>query len=380
MDPAWPFVACFQTATAKYICDVNSNGIFKASPEVWEALSLANRMESLPQAHNKLAERLGEEVANAVWRHIGEQQDRGIFLSRRPKRVRFPVNRRDFAALQESQLRQLTLCVTEICNLRCTYCVHGGTFPDVRQHSTRCMSVRTARKAVDFFLRQSKKSSQTFLSFYGGEPLANISLIDQIAEYARSQRPDLHLSLTTNGTLLHGKAMEVLVRYGVRILVSLDGPADMHDSSRVYVNGRPTHATILHNLKRLNADHPDYYRSCVGFIVTLQSAADLSRVRTFFCDGNQLFYRSRLVINNVKRIPDAPPTGTPEDNGESGFLNMTRRFVDGLVAGDEPDAFSAALFSRDLSLIHKRSQSSMPDEVYPNGILLSRRTAPVLRR
>ena len=147
-----------------------------------------------------------------------------------------------------------------------------------------------------------------------------------------------------------------------------------------YVNGRPTHATILHNLKRLNADHPDYYRSCVGFIVTLQSAADLSRVRTFFCDGNQLFYRSRLVINNVKRIPDAPPTGTPADNGESGFLNMTCRFVDGLVAGDEPDAFSAALFSRDLSLIHKRSQSSMPDEVYPNGILLSRRTAPVLRR
>ncbi|MGO9238824.1 MAG: hypothetical protein ACLP4V_33735 [Methylocella sp.] len=71
MDPAWPFVACFQTATAKYIYDVNSNGIFKASPEVWEALSLANRMESLPQAHNKLAERLGEEVANAVWRHIG---------------------------------------------------------------------------------------------------------------------------------------------------------------------------------------------------------------------------------------------------------------------------------------------------------------------
>lgn len=73
------------------------------------------------------------------------------------------------------------------------------------------MSVETADKAVDFFIKQIKLSGMDFeenkpvIIFYGGEPLVNYDVLVYIAEKINSLRDvvkcvkNLEMSMVSNG-------------------------------------------------------------------------------------------------------------------------------------------------------------------------------------
>jgi uncharacterized protein len=79
-------------------------------------------------------------------------------------------------------------------------------------------------------------------TWYGGEPLLNLALMKSAmpeweAAFFRADK-ELGWSVTTNGTLLNSDAREVLDRHKVSILLSLDGPPELHNQSRVYYGGK----------------------------------------------------------------------------------------------------------------------------------------------
>jgi len=145
---------------------------------------------------------------------------------------------------------ELTLFVDHQCNLRCTYCYNGEKF-------TRCMSLETAQRAVDLALRKPVRHLD--LSFFGGEPLLHLGLLQEITEYAERAiatlpppRPSLRLIVNTNGTCWSPEALDWLAPPRLATaFVSIDGPRDVHDRHRIDTRGNGTFDRVLEGLASL---------------------------------------------------------------------------------------------------------------------------------
>lgn len=144
-----------------------------------------------------------------------------------------------------SQLRKVTLVVTERCNQRCSYCY-------VATERGRSMSPETARAAVDLLFDHGRRIGTLSLSFFGGEPFLASGLIETAAEHARRRRrigQRLVFASPTNATALSEKACEVISRFGIDLAISIDGPG----SERRFVDGGSTEDAVRFALARLRA-------------------------------------------------------------------------------------------------------------------------------
>lgn len=128
------------------------------------------------------------------------------------------------------------LHLTDRCNLRCDYCY----LPHIRED----MSSETGRAAVDAIFRSAKNNNfkQVKIKYAGGEPLLRYPLILELHEYAKSladaQGVTLDEVVLSNGTLLTAEMVQTLKALSVRLMISLDGFGDYHDSHRPYASGR----------------------------------------------------------------------------------------------------------------------------------------------
>ena len=93
------------------------------------------------------------------------------------------------------ELRQLTLEVTDDCNLSCRYCGYGEMYEWYDERQSKYLRFGQIEKLLDFLtgLWNSNESvssnPHTFISFYGGEPLLNMPLICQVVDYMREEVP-----------------------------------------------------------------------------------------------------------------------------------------------------------------------------------------------
>ncbi len=128
------------------------------------------------------------------------------------------------------------LHLTDRCNLRCGYCY----LPHVRED----MSSETGRAALDAVFRSAAlhEFKQVKIKYAGGEPLLRYPLILELHDYAAARAEKEGLSLDevvlSNGTLLTAEMAQTLKALGIRLMISLDGVGDDHDSHRPYASGR----------------------------------------------------------------------------------------------------------------------------------------------
>ena len=121
------------------------------------------------------------------------------------------------------------LILTEKCNLQCKYC-YGKSMDeenDLNQKFKFCFNspLKTSVKTCDLkkFLAKDKNS---YLIFYGGEPLLEIPKITELMDSI-----DVPYRMQTNGLLLHKVPKEYMNRIG-KILVSVDGNKQRTDFNR----------------------------------------------------------------------------------------------------------------------------------------------------
>ena len=121
--------------------------------------------------------------------------------------------------LRGRPLRDLRVSVIETCNYRCPYCMPEGSTPaadEVLDSETR-LSFDEIETAVRAFARQGVSK----LRLTGGEPLLRRNLPELVARLAAV--PGIgDLALTTNGSLLAGKARALREAGLRRLTVSLD--------------------------------------------------------------------------------------------------------------------------------------------------------------
>jgi len=171
---------------------------------------------------------------------------------------------RDLEFYIEEHMENLILQVTQDCNLRCSYCTYSGKYNN-RTHAKKKMSYKMACKAIDFYLKCSRKSSRCNLGFYGGEPLLEIDLIKKIIYYIEETygEKEIKYSITTNGTLLSDDIINFLVKKDFSLTISIDGPKSIQDENRCFINGVGSFDTVIKNLKKLRRMYPKYYSKCM---------------------------------------------------------------------------------------------------------------------
>jgi uncharacterized protein len=152
--------------------------------------------------------------------------------------------------------RSLVLNVANDCNLGCTYCFASqGDYGAPK----RLMSRETARKSVDFLLRNSGYHETVTVVFFGGEPLMNFRLIRDTVEYAtqagKAAGKKVDFSMTTNATYLTPEIINFLRDHRIGVSVSIDGPRKFHDLRRTYKNGLGSYDMIHPRIMALLREH-----------------------------------------------------------------------------------------------------------------------------
>ncbi|UYL08774.1 radical SAM protein [Bdellovibrio sp. SKB1291214] len=153
------------------------------------------------------------------------------------------------------EIRSLTINVTQICNLKCTYCAAGG---DGTYGSPQTkINIEKTLPQLKFFLDRLPDTGIFRISFIGGEPLLYPEGIRAIANYVKLMTAGRNLttrfSIVTNGTLLTDENIALLEEIKCNVSVSIDGAAERNDVARPMKNGQGSTAVVIEGLHKLFA-------------------------------------------------------------------------------------------------------------------------------
>ena len=188
-----------------------------------------------------------------------------------------------------ANLKQLTFEVTDACNLKCKYCGYGEFYNTHDKRENKYLAFKTAKIVIDYLYDIWRKfpGSSNFrtvvVGFYGGEPLLNMNLIQQIISYLNSLPVIPHTvfkyNMTTNAMLLN-RYMDYLVKNEFTLLLSLDGD-EYGQSYRVDSHGRNSFIRVVQNIRKLKDRYPDYFKKYVSFNSVLHDRNSTRSIQEF---------------------------------------------------------------------------------------------------
>ena len=143
-------------------------------------------------------------------------------------------------------VKALCLHVAHTCNLNCAYCFASqGKY----QGERAVMSFEVGKQALDFLIENSGSRRNLEVDFFGGEPLMNFEVVQQLVAYARSREKECHknfrFTLTTNGVLVDDDVIEFSNKEKSNVVLSLDGRKEVHDRYRVDYAGHGSWERIV---------------------------------------------------------------------------------------------------------------------------------------
>lgn len=259
-----PFIHLFKNGENYYVYDVNKNSVLKITKHVFELLKMNLSDE--------------EVLANEF---IKSMKDDGYLSSKKITEIIHPEDEL-LEYYLESKVSMIALQLTQQCNLRCEYCVYSGKYEN-RVHSDKNMSFKTAQRAIDFLVEHSRDKQNVSISFYGGEPLIQFNLIKDCIEYAEKvlEGKKLFFNITTNATLINEKIIRYFKDHNVFLLISIDGPEDIHDSSRKFISGEGTFKTIINSIKMIREKVPDYMKN-ISLNAVINCNSNFNNIDKFF--------------------------------------------------------------------------------------------------
>ena len=202
----------------------------------------------------------------------------------------------------------LGIIPTRGCNMACRYCDFAAP-----KKASQVMSLELVRSAIDGYLQLLVDCDQAHaeVHFFGGEPFSAPDVVHFAVGYARHHATSSGLSIrfeaTTNGLYSAGRCQWIAEHFDA-IVLSLDGPAALHDQQRPALNGRGTFEVVARTAKILSEGSVDLIlRVCV----TEQTVAQLSTIAQWIC---QEFRPSTVCFESLTPSPLAAAANlTPPD-------------------------------------------------------------------
>lgn len=161
------------------------------------------------------------------------------------------------AQANERGIELLVIQPTPFCNLDCTYCY----LP--HRDSTRRISPEVLRRTFERVFASRWASGPLTVVWHAGEPLVlpvgfyrdTFALIDEL----NTAGLDVSHSFQTNGTLIDASWCDLISHHHVRIGVSVDGPAFLHDARRKTRTGQGTHERVMRGIRCLQDHEIDFH-------------------------------------------------------------------------------------------------------------------------
>lgn len=249
----------FQTETNFYLYDAGNGTVNKISPLIYELINLSdlynlNDMKEIEKLCIFLKDKYQQEEILKAIELISQSKENG-FLEETGKIYNlFERNN----AEDKQYGRCLWLNVSHDCNLRCIYCFgNGGDYGQKRM----LMSQNTAQKCIDYWFRHIDPEQGIYeVCFFGGEPLMNQETIffsvSYINQLIHSIGGKVRYNITTNGTIINKKIIQLFYDNQFNVSVSIDGLEKIHNKNRPYASGRGSFAKIAQNIKILSESLP----------------------------------------------------------------------------------------------------------------------------
>lgn len=253
--------------------------------------------------------------------HRNSFRSKGFLSSHTVKEIKHPAT--DLLEYHLSRkIKSLTLQITQNCNLRCKYCIFSGNYEN-RTHKAVNMTYEMAKNGIDFLLNHSVDSNAIDLGFYDGEPILVFALLKECILYAEHEfeGKKVTFNITTNGTLITEEIICFFEEHNVHLMISLDGPKDIHNSNRGFANSdKGSFDLLMDNIKWITEKHPRYYKEQMLFHTVIDPRNSLSCVNEFFANS-KLFEESILsaaLISdiNIKEQYELPESYIEEYNYE----------------------------------------------------------------
>jgi len=154
------------------------------------------------------------------------------------------------AQLVNDRVLELIVFPTEKCNFRCTYCYEDFAIGKMKQEIINSVK--------ELIKRRVDELDELYLSWFGGEPLLAGEIVMDISRYASELTKKCSTSyragMSTNGYLLTPTVFSALARVGVLdYQISLDGPREVHNRTRVQTGGGESFDAIWENLVAIRA-------------------------------------------------------------------------------------------------------------------------------
>lgn len=143
-----------------------------------------------------------------------------------------------------SESLSLTIAPTLECNFTCPYCYEEGhRFSEMDEN---------IQKDLIHFLDNFPNIKNINISWYGGEPLLKLDLLESLTDQILSKLNNVtfNANIVTNGYYLTKENAIRLKNISVsHVQVTLDGAKETHDTRRILLNGEGTFDKILNNIK-----------------------------------------------------------------------------------------------------------------------------------
>lgn len=171
------------------------------------------------------------------------------------------------------KVRLLVLQATPFCNIDCAYCY----LP--HRDVTARMPLTVVEAAVRSVIECGLVGERLSIAWHAGEPLAAgidfyrraFACIDEVI----AGRVAVRHSIQTNATLIDQAWCELFARRDVKVGVSVDGPAAVHDCHRKARDGRGTHARAMRGVRQLLRNGLPFHAIAVVTPAALQRADEI---------------------------------------------------------------------------------------------------------
>jgi len=169
------------------------------------------------------------------------------------------------------------------------------------------MDPRLARTAIDWYLELVAGGSATAqVHFFGGEPFCAPEVVEFAVHYARLKAAQVgctvSFEVSTNGTLDEERCRWVADTLD-SVLLSLDGPADIHDRQRARRGGQGSFEAVVRSARILSEGSAELsFRACV----TAGSEERMPEIAAWFC---QDFRPASVCFEPVVPTPPAEAAG-----------------------------------------------------------------------
>lgn len=234
----------FEVNGRRFVLDVNGGALHLLDEPAFMLLAEEDSREALARSGAAPHSLAGE--AREAWEELSDLVRRGQLFA---PPVAVPPG-----SAAPPALKALCLHVAHDCNLRCAYCfAREGDFGGDRG----LMPLEVGRRALEFLVERSGRRRKLAVDYFGGEPLLNLGVVEELTAYARElgreAGKEFTFTLTTNGVALSGRALEYLAGSDFNVVLSLDGRPEVHDRWRSRPGGGGSQAEVLANCRQFVA-------------------------------------------------------------------------------------------------------------------------------